>query len=80
MIRQSLNKLINEKGKSKLILDGLLSILLFDIESEDSIQRFCSELDLDGNLIINLIDLISSDTKRFAQILIELLGTNPIKD
>lgn len=80
MIRQSLNLLLDKKKAEKEIFDGLLSILLHDTESEDSIQRFCTELELDGTFIINLIDLLSANTQRFAQILIDLLKTNPVRD
>ena len=58
----------------------MLSVLLLDIESEDSIKAFCKELDLDGNLVISLIDLISPTTKKFTQIVIDLLSTNPSRE
>lgn len=65
MIRQSMNSLV-KTGKINKFFDGLLSILLLDTESEESIQRFCDELELDGTLVISLIELLSSDSKRFA--------------
>lgn len=80
MIRTSLNEIIHDSEVNAEILDGLLSVLLLDIESEDHIKAFGKELDIEGNLLINLMDLTSADTQRFPQIVMDLLSTNPAKE
>jgi hypothetical protein len=41
LIRTSLNEIIKDKDIKTDILDGMISVLLQDIESEDSIKAFC---------------------------------------
>lgn len=81
MIIQSLKKLIKrDKDTKPVLLHGMVSLLLQDIDSEVAIKEFCQELELDGNLVINLIDLISPETRKLTQILIDLLSSNPLRD
>jgi hypothetical protein len=72
--------LIQDKGVDMEILEGFLSVLLGDIEAEDSIKILSEQLDIDSKSLIELIDLIAPDTKNFPNILMNLLSTHSSKE
>ena len=72
MIRRAVLEMTREKEIRLDILEGVIAVLQNDIEAESAIQNLATQLDLDGQLLINMIDLQSSTTKRFPTILIDL--------
>ena len=79
MIRNSLLKLLDDKDIKNDVLEGFIGIFLEDIEAEASIKSFSSVLDLDGDLMLKLVDLSSNETRNFPSILMELLSSNSEK-
>jgi hypothetical protein len=59
LIRLSLKTLICDKGVEEEILEGFVSILLGDIEAEENIKEVSDKLDIDGKLVIDLMDITS---------------------
>ena len=64
MIRYSLVELIAPGSKKdKQILEGLISILMNDSENEECIKELCNgQLDINGNMYLQLMDLTSPST------------------
>ena len=48
LTRSALMELLEPKRTDKDILEGLISVLVNDAENEESINIFCSKLDIDG--------------------------------
>jgi hypothetical protein len=42
LIRRSLTEIIKDKDIKPEVMEGLIAVLLGDIEAEDSIKSFCS--------------------------------------
>ena len=76
MMRLSLMDIIKDSDLDRKAQEGLIAVLLGDIEVEDSIKIFAKLLDIDGQLLIDLIDLTSSETKNLPRILIDFLKSN----
>lgn len=66
MIRSSLVELIAPRSnKDKQILEGLISILMNDSENEEAVKELCNgQLDINGNMYLQLMDLTSPNTQK----------------
>ena len=80
LMRNSLLEILQDKDIKSDILEGVISVMLGDIEADKSIRTLAKQLDIDGSLLINIMDISAAESKNFSTIIIEMLNRNPTKD
>jgi hypothetical protein len=58
------------------LLEGLSAILMQDIEPVDQIKLVSKQLEIDGQFLINVIDIMKKKPENFTAIIMEFLHTN----
>lgn len=80
LLRYCLLDLLKDENINQSVLEGLISVLLKDTEAESSIKKFAKQLDISGQLLMNLMEITSIERNNFTSAVKDLIDHNSRDD